>query len=107
MAVKLNLLSIVSAGISDEELLTILPQVKAMLCVKVVFLSLGDAKADRHNALRDKFGAASAVRPDVVQISHMLLQDAAEQGKSWEEAGNDIIQTYQWGSSNEEKRGLT
>ena len=38
MAVKVNLLSIVSTGISDEELLTILPQVKAMLCLKGVFL---------------------------------------------------------------------
>ena len=104
MAVKVNLLSIVSAGITDEELMEILPQVKAMLCLKVVFLSLGGAKADRHNALRDKFGAASAVRPDVVQISYMLLQDAAEQGKSWEECEHDIVRTYQGGSSNEKKQ---
>ena len=49
VAVKVNLLSIVLLAATGEG--------------HAVFLSLEDAQADWHNALRDKFGAASVVRP--------------------------------------------
>ena len=65
LALKVAKLSIVNAGLTDEEMRLLLPNVKTFFTIKGVVSTTGNAKADAFKAVRDKMGVANSQTPSL------------------------------------------
>ncbi len=104
IAIKLILLATVALELTDEEMLQLMPQLKACYHVRCTCKTNGSARADRFQVLQDKFGESARARPDPVQISQMLLAQANEEGLLWSVAATTLIEEFNGGSQNEDRK---
>lgn len=104
IAIKLVLMATVALELTDDEVLEFLPQLKACFHVRCTFKTKGSERADRFQVLQDKFGESARARPDPIQISHMLLAQATEEGLQWSAACQTLIEEFNGGSQNEDRR---